>query len=87
MKRLICALTLLVVLFGCGSTVKTRNDILDCPAPDKPKYQQLDNATHIGSDKNLIFLMNDLNMMKLYTQQQNATIECFKRQVIQQEKK
>ena len=86
MKRVI-ALAVLFVLTACGPNVKTRNDILLCPAPSKPKYQLLDNATHLGSEKNIIFLMNDLNMMKLYMDNQNSTIECYIRQVQQQEKK
>ena len=85
MKRLL-ALTMILVLFGCGPIVKTRNDILECPAPTKPNYQMLDNATHLGGDKNIIFLMNDLNMMRLYMQQQNATINCYERQILFQRK-
>ena len=84
MKKLL--LIMLLGLQGCVGINTTTNTTL-CPAPKKPKYQQLDNATHIGGDKNIIFLMNDLNMMKLYMEQMNATIWCYEQQVPKKEEK
>ena len=85
MKKLILLVFLLSACSGINVTAK--NDTTLCPAPKKPKYQQLDNATHIGGDKNIIFLMNDLNMMKLYMEQMNATIWCYEQQVPKKEEK
>lgn len=76
----ICMFFLLV---SCGPSfnIKPQVNIIECPAPEAPKYQQLDNSTHIASDKNLLILMNDLNIQKTYIKLQNSTIECYKRQL------
>ena len=80
------ALILLVFLFGCNG-VNVSSQTTYCPAPKKPNYQMLDNATHIGSEKNIIFLMNDLNMLKLYMESQNNTIQCYESQVPKKDEK
>ena len=84
MKKLL--LIMLLGLQGCVGINTTANTTY-CPAPKKPVYQQLDNATHIASDKNMLMLMNDLNMMKLYMEQQNNTIQCYEAQVLKKEEK
>lgn len=74
---------LLILLLGCYSCsgYKVTTSTTYCNVPKAPLYTKLDNATHIGSDKNLIFLMTDLNMMVLYNEQLKNTISCYEQQI------
>lgn len=76
---------------GCGS----KNDIIPedpttpitvvtkykkCPEPDPPVLKNMDNSTHIGSKKNLVILLDNLNDLNLYLEQLENTIDCYIKQ-------
>ena len=82
MKRC-SALLILFLLSGCAGTteISVVQNITKCPAPTKPSLISLDNATHVASEKNVAVLMNNLNSMKTYGDQLNATITCYESQL------
>ena len=58
-----------------------RLTILECPKPQKPKYEKLDENKPLTSPDNLNRLLNNLVEMKSYLNSLEFTVKCYEDQL------
>ena len=87
LKCIIMSLSLLFVLIISGCAVPKPIDIryfnsyVECPCPDMPQFSKIQNLNHIGSVEEQEQILQRLNVIVGYSNDQNACIQCFKKQV------
>lgn len=70
---------MLLIITGCSShsgvIVKNR----ECAVPARVELKQLDNKSHIGSEKNTAILMLNIADLVGYIKSLEAAIKCFEK--------
>lgn len=73
----------------CSIDVDVTNSYTECPVPPKPLFKNLSTQYHVGSQRNLDILTNNLYQSMEYNERLINTLECYKTQskVIDEDKK
>ena len=77
-------LGLLLSLSGCGEkvvTIRSFQDYIDCPCPNKPQFSMIPYDYHIGAVETQEEITQRLNVVIDYSNRNEACIKCFKAQV------
>ena len=83
MKKFLILTCLLVLLGGCGTTIKSGETTL-CPAIPYPTFTRQNNSTndYIADKENLAIMGDNLNKLKTWAERtRNETITCYEKQV------
>lgn len=76
MKKVVMLLIVLI-LTGCSSHSQVIVKNKQCAVPARVELKQLDNKSHIGSEKNTAILMLNIADLVAYVKSLEASIECF----------
>ena len=77
-------LVLLLSLSGCGEkvvTIRSFQDYVDVPCPNKPQFSAISKDNHIGSIETQEEITQRLNVVIDYSNRNEACIKGFKSQV------
>lgn len=79
MKKVILLLIILIITGACSqhSQVIVKNK--QCAVPARVELKQLDNKSHIGSEKNTAILMLNIADLVAYIKSLEASIKCFEK--------
>lgn len=76
MKKVVMLLIVLI-LTGCSSHSQVIVKNKQCAVPARVELKQLDNKSHIGSEKNTAILMLNIADLVAYIKSLEASIACF----------
>lgn len=79
MKKVVMLLIVLI-LTGCSSHSQVIVKNKQCAVPARVELKQLDNKSHIGSEKNIAILMLNIADLVAYVKSLEASIACYKKQ-------
>ena len=68
---------MLLIITGCSSHSQVIVKNKQCAIPARVELKQLDNKSHIGSEKNTAILMLNIADLIAYIKSLEAAIECF----------
>ena len=68
---------MLLIITGCSSHTQVIVKNKQCAVPARVELKQLDNKSHIGSEKNTAILMLNIADLVAYIKSLEASIECF----------
>ena len=71
---------MLLIITGCSSHSQVIVKNKQCAVPARVELKQLDNKSHIGSEKNTAILMLNIADMVAYIKSLEASIACYKKQ-------
>lgn len=85
MKKFLFILALLLVT-GCASKEPVREinvmpTIAECPSPERPTLKLLKSG-HLGSKESLSVILENFNLLELYSSQLENTVDCYDKQVV-----
>lgn len=78
MKKVVMLLIVLI-LTGCSSHSQVIVKNRQCAVPARVELKQLDNKSHIGSEKNTAILMLNIADLIAYIKSLEASIKCFEK--------
>lgn len=76
MKKILIVMSALI-LAGCATSSQVIVKNKQCAVPARVELKQLDNKSHIGSEKNTAILMLNIADLVAYVKSLEASIECF----------
>lgn len=76
MKKILIVMSALI-LAGCATSSQVIVKNKQCAVPARVELKQLDNKSHIGSEKNTAILMLNIADLVGYVKSLEASIECF----------
>lgn len=68
---------MLLIITGCSSHTQVIVKNKQCAVPARVELKQLDNKSHIGSEKNTAILMLNIADLVGYVKSLEASIKCF----------
>ena len=68
---------MLLIITGCSSHTQVIVKNKQCAVPARVELKQLDNKSHIGSEKNTAILMLNIADLVAYIKSLEVSIECF----------
>ena len=71
---------MLLIITGCSSHSGVIVKNKQCAVPARVELKQLDNKSHIGSEKNTAILMLNIADLVSYIKSLEASIACYKKQ-------
>lgn len=71
---------LLIVISACSSHTQVVVKNKQCAVPARVELKQLDNKSHIGSEKNTAILMLNIADLVAYVKSLEVAIKCYKEQ-------
>lgn len=76
MKKILIVMSALI-LAGCATSSQVIVKNKQCAVPARVELKQLDNKSHIGSEKNTAILMLNIADLVAYIKSLEASIKCF----------
>lgn len=70
---------MLLIITGCSSHSQVIVKNKQCAVPARVELKQLDNKSHIGSEKNTAILMLNIADLIAYVKSLEASIKCFEK--------
>lgn len=70
---------MLLIITGCSSHSQVIVKNKQCAVPARVELKQLDNKSHIGSEKNTAILMLNIADLVAYVKSLEASIKCFEK--------
>lgn len=84
MHKIILICLCLGFLVGCGAKepryITVFPTIAECPAPERPTLKTLPKG-HVGSKQVLSAILENFNLMELYSSQLENSLECYDKQI------
>lgn len=84
MHKVILLLVCLAFLAGCASKepkyIAIFPTVSECPKPERPNLKVLPSG-HVGSKQVLSVIMENFNLMELYSSQLENSLECYDKQI------
>lgn len=77
--KVIMLLIVLTVISACSSHTQVIVKNKQCAVPARVELKQLDNKSHIGSEKNTAILMLNIADLVAYIKSLEASIKCFEK--------
>lgn len=78
MKKILIVMTVLMFV-GCATSSQVIVKNKQCAVPARVELKQLDNKSHIGSEKNTAILMLNIADLVAYVKSLEASIKCFEK--------
>lgn len=79
MKKVILLLIILIITGACSQHSQVIVKSRQCAVPARVELKQLDNKSHIGSEKNTAILMLNIADLVAYIKSLEASIKCFEK--------
>lgn len=76
MKKIL-VIIIIFILTGCATSSQVIVKNKQCAVPARVELKQLDNKSHIGSEKNTAVLMLNIADLIAYVKSLEASIACF----------